>query len=511
MGLLLSGAIIWLLGLAVGSFLNVVVYRLGAGLSVSSPRWSFCPACGHVIRARDNVPVLSWLLLRGRCRDCRAPISVQYPLVEAATGLAFALVFHFLAVERARSGLGDFMLPGDVPLLLAWLTLVAGLIACSAMDLVSYTIDVRVTNVVLGVGLAAHAVWPRGEPLVAQAGSAPIAAAAAAAVVGAVTAWWIGRRWVATVDGGEAAAEAPPATQPAPAAKLGPTTQFTIVGLVGTLAAVALAGLVLLAPAMTQSDGGQLARWLPSFALGLLFIMLVVAGSHKRPADEDIVAAIESERHLARRAAAGELLMLLPAIVVAAGVAWVIGGAAGGSQAWRSLVAWGPVAGAVPLAGLVSALAGAGIAAAAGWAFRIGFTLIYGREAFGVGDIHILAAAGACAGWDIAVLGLMCSVGIALAGWILGLLMKSTGMIPLGPWLALGMLVALWINRPAEDYVTHQLAALREAWQTRPDFVLMLGGVMLVAFAGAIGLSRLVTRLAVPQHEAGEDGSRLGD
>lgn len=78
-------------GLLIGSFLNVVVWRVPRGLSVNRPA-SACPRCGHPIRARDNVPVLSWLLLRGRCRDCGMPISARYPLVEVATGVAFALV-----------------------------------------------------------------------------------------------------------------------------------------------------------------------------------------------------------------------------------------------------------------------------------------------------------------------------------------------------------------------------------------------------------------------------------
>jgi leader peptidase (prepilin peptidase)/N-methyltransferase len=78
-------------GLAIGSFLNVVVHRVPAGLSVVAPA-SACPRCGHEIRARDNVPVLSWAVLRGRCRDCAAPISVRYPLVELATAALFALV-----------------------------------------------------------------------------------------------------------------------------------------------------------------------------------------------------------------------------------------------------------------------------------------------------------------------------------------------------------------------------------------------------------------------------------
>ena len=79
------------LGMLIGSFLNVVVHRVPAGRSVVAPP-SACGSCGARIRWYDNVPVLSWLLLRGRCRDCSAAISVRYPLVEAGTGVAFAVV-----------------------------------------------------------------------------------------------------------------------------------------------------------------------------------------------------------------------------------------------------------------------------------------------------------------------------------------------------------------------------------------------------------------------------------
>lgn len=80
-----------LMGAVFGSFLNVVAYRLPRGESLSRPR-SRCPGCQTPIRPYDNVPVLSWLALRGRCRSCRAPISWRYPFVEAATGLLCALV-----------------------------------------------------------------------------------------------------------------------------------------------------------------------------------------------------------------------------------------------------------------------------------------------------------------------------------------------------------------------------------------------------------------------------------
>jgi leader peptidase (prepilin peptidase)/N-methyltransferase len=78
-------------GLVIGSFLNVVVWRVPRGESIVSPP-SACPHCGTPIRPRDNVPVLGWLVLRGRCRDCSAPISARYPLVEAGTAAAFFAV-----------------------------------------------------------------------------------------------------------------------------------------------------------------------------------------------------------------------------------------------------------------------------------------------------------------------------------------------------------------------------------------------------------------------------------
>jgi len=80
-----------LLGLAIGSFLNVVAWRSPRGESVSHPA-SHCRYCESPIRARHNVPVVGWLLLRGRCYDCGDPISAQYPLIEALTGAAFGVL-----------------------------------------------------------------------------------------------------------------------------------------------------------------------------------------------------------------------------------------------------------------------------------------------------------------------------------------------------------------------------------------------------------------------------------
>lgn len=112
----------FLLGLNIGSFLNVVAHRVPAGQSVVSPP-SACPRCGHEIRARHNIPVLGWLLLRGKCFDCGEPISARYPLVEAGTGVAFALVAIRLGADE-----GLRLLP-------AYLTFAAVGIALALIDL----------------------------------------------------------------------------------------------------------------------------------------------------------------------------------------------------------------------------------------------------------------------------------------------------------------------------------------------------------------------------------------
>lgn len=105
-------------GLIVGSFLNVVIYRVPARISIVRPG-SACPACATPIAARDNVPVLSWLVLRGRCRRCAAPISARYPLVELGTGVLFAVL-------ALRFGAG-WTLPAE-------LLLGAGLLALAVID-----------------------------------------------------------------------------------------------------------------------------------------------------------------------------------------------------------------------------------------------------------------------------------------------------------------------------------------------------------------------------------------
>ncbi|MDR0622791.1 MAG: prepilin peptidase [Deltaproteobacteria bacterium] len=93
--LVIATVVVTALGLVIGSFLNVVIYRLPReGLAVSKPSRSFCPACQNQIAWYDNIPVLSWVILRGHCRSCRVPISIRYPLVELLSGLLSFFIFQ---------------------------------------------------------------------------------------------------------------------------------------------------------------------------------------------------------------------------------------------------------------------------------------------------------------------------------------------------------------------------------------------------------------------------------
>lgn len=148
-------------GACVGSFLNVVAWRLPLGMSLLWPG-SHCPKCKKPIPIYDNVPVLGWLLLRGRCRACQAPISPRYPLVEFATGVAFAALAY---VELVRAGVN---LPGVAPesstgLLAVWLfhSLLASLLIVTAL----YEWDrVSVPPRLIALGLAAGLFLPLYDP-----------------------------------------------------------------------------------------------------------------------------------------------------------------------------------------------------------------------------------------------------------------------------------------------------------------------------------------------------------
>lgn len=170
-GLLIGIALAF--GLVVGSFLNVVVHRLPRGESIVAPR-SRCPRCMTPIAARDNVPVLSFLWLRGRCRHCGVLISWRYPAFELATGLVFAaLAWRYGASLEA----------------LFWMVFAAALLAVAAIDFEHQIVPDEISLGGLAVGLVA---WPA---LAWLAGGPPVQAlgmAALGAAIGGGVLWIVG-------------------------------------------------------------------------------------------------------------------------------------------------------------------------------------------------------------------------------------------------------------------------------------------------------------------------------
>ena len=137
-----------MLGLITGSFLNVVIWRLPRGESLVSPG-SACPKCGHPIRWWDNIPVLSWLILRGKCRDCGAPISRRYPAIELATGLMFAGVASWLLAAIAPT----LPFAASVVVAAAFLYLAAISIALTLIDLDTHKLPNAIVLPAYAVGL----------------------------------------------------------------------------------------------------------------------------------------------------------------------------------------------------------------------------------------------------------------------------------------------------------------------------------------------------------------------
>jgi leader peptidase (prepilin peptidase) / N-methyltransferase len=159
-------------GLIVGSFLNVVAYRLPRGESLVHPR-SRCPSCGTQLRALDNIPVVSWLALRGRCHHCGAPVSARYPLVELTTGVLYAAVV-VTQDDAVRIVLGLLLVTALVPITLIDLdhriipnritgpAAIAALIAIAALD-ADFLVEAAIAAVAGGgFFFVAAILYPRG-------------------------------------------------------------------------------------------------------------------------------------------------------------------------------------------------------------------------------------------------------------------------------------------------------------------------------------------------------------
>ncbi len=417
-------------GLCVGSFINVVIYRLPLGLRLSDPTWSFCPSCGNPIAWYDNLPVVGFLLLRGRCRNCWQPISPRYAFIELMTAITVVVLMDrfFIGSADTRASFTDlnWLIAEHWPIFLAHFVLFASLLAMSAIDIQYYWVDIRFTHFAAFFGLVMHAFWKPGTDYEWMQPHDGTAIAAVAAFVGFAIVWIVIQVTLRAPPAEDAPLEEP--STPATTAK--PSTRIVL---------IPLAIFLFLCVTTMLSDWGYdpvpyVVRCL--IALTFFFALIVYEAAQVRETDTEIVQAIEFEAPDALRMTLGELACLAPGIILGVAALWLAFNNSQAAEAMTSVLhnpmVWG----------ISRAITGYVIAASVGWGVRIVANLLYGKEAFATGDIHMMAAAGCVAGWQIVVIGFVLCCFIAVVAWIALLPFKRTRAIPLGPWLWIGMLTA---------------------------------------------------------------------
>ena len=407
-------------GACAGSFVHVVAWRLPEGMSIVTPP-SRCPVCGYRLPWYDNLPILGWLRLRGRCAACHVAIPARYVLSEVAMGVLFMAIYAALYLPRHGSfwwpvGQGWWAAVGlvaSLPALAAVLWAVGSLIAMLLCDARTFLIPIAIPT---WSSVAAFVLWP---------------------VAGLVAAF------------------TPAAGHPAfPMAMPGWQVSLAATG--------ALAGLAI----------GRIA-----LAAGVL---------PRSFADYDDYLANEDDTFAdyphARREMIKEIAFLGPAVL--------LGGI--GALVARSL----PAPAEVPLALQAFFAVATGFVAAGAlvWVVRIAASVLLGTEALGLGDVHLLAAAGAAFGWRAAVVGFFVAPFVGLAWWTVNLARHAPMRMPFGPALAIGSIVA-WIGRPLLDGgvagTLRAMSGVAAAARQSPGGALAMAGLLLAcSLAGAVLVRR---------------------
>lgn len=424
-------AFMFALGGIVGSFINVLVYRLPRGLNIVRPA-SACPHCGTTLTWRENFPIFGWMWLGGKCRFCRSRVSAEYPAVELFTAVLFALVFVLWFMEpsplrliglRPELWRADFAAEGlrlMWPTLLIVLVLLGSLIAATLIDARTFHIPLIlpwIATAVAFVGHPVHAAWIAhfrgGLRLAPFTWSIPVPptggllGGALGGMVGIVIAAVLLRlKWLpqsfadypeweervlaqeAAASSAEAATQGSSAADWATAEARPPLKRVLLRTLLLTGPAVTLM-LVGFAVGMPRDLAAPCAGIGATIGLlvGMMLRRMVAADEPGDGSDEPVWTHYPH----ARREMVKEIIYLLPCVVLGALGWWlcrepgVLGDASFNAPLW--VRALGGVS--------MGFLAGGGLV----WVFRIGGSLVLGKEAMGLGDVHLMAAVGACLGW----------------------------------------------------------------------------------------------------------------
>ena len=466
----------------VGSFLNVVIYRLPRGQSLSFPG-SRCPSCGYAIKWYDNIPMLSWLVLRGQCRHCKQPISPRYLVVETATAALGAGLYICFYMLEMRQGLGSFH--DSWITFIAYGALVAGLLACSIIDIEHWIVPLEVCWAVSVIGVLTAAIDPPGPQMLASV-SPGLGAAGIGALVGLAISLILlrmGKLQQSFIDAETRPVDPDEQTdepdrkgkknkkQTAPQAAVKPGLLLDMVGEILFLTPIVVFGAIAWLMISTTSvvpGSPVLTNRAMDFCLvtmgamvGLVMSLLlrkmgyIQKGLLDRRSPPPAVAITKEHGVNPRLEILWEVLFLAPAILLAIGAYLLVTHVPMIQSAWQycndarvevvnATCTWRAGWRFAPnLLGAESAVVGYLIGGAWIWGIRILGTLGFGKEAMGLGDVHILAAVGAVCGWIAPSLVFFAAPFIAML-WALHLLASGRQReLPYGPWLAGASLVVI--------------------------------------------------------------------
>ncbi len=434
---------LFFLGCCVGSFLNVVIWRLPAlgtivafknrtaPLTLSWPP-SHCPMCHNAIPWYRNIPVLGWLMLRGKCGSCQAPISARYPLVELGTGLIYlALYLGFFDAHWNNGPTPDFS--GGVVAMVLYLIFVSGLLAASAIDADFFIIPLRIPYLIMAVALASCVFGaPKMLPSVVPAsigGKLAFGGTVGLLLSNALIYLKILPRSFATphaaadhVDNVALLLIPPPTLQ-----KSWPQIAAGFI----------IAVIVLLAWVLCSATTAALATLIGGI---LAFLIGILPRPMLAPDDSQLVLD-ESADVNARREISKEILFLLPPLCLAI------------------LAAAVPIAlPALPwLERLLGVLLGLLVGGGMIWVIRIIGTLVVGRVAMGAADAPLMAAIGAVVGVPAVIVVFFLA---PILGLVWAVVLKFQGkpnILPYGPWLSMAAILTLFIGNPIIHWYAQQL------------------------------------------------------
>ena len=373
------------IGACVGSFLNVVIYRLPRDLSLVSPG-SMCPSCGKSILFYHNIPIFSWLMLGGKCKYCSAGISPRYLIVEAITACCYLGVF--LLYFGKSFGLIEFQIRGGIPgwsdfgwvIFLLHMILVSSFLAASAIDLELWVIPLSICWFTTLAGL----------------------------VISSVAVFGIDFSVIRTYD-------------LLPSAHSGKAA----------LAAGGLVGMII--------------------SLIMLFTGLIKSSyesQNQEKANFDKPEPDPNDPNFNHRLEVlKEILFLLPIIICSVGFYMITQKFSQVGQWWMDFSQIPAVAGFT--GSLLGYFAGCGIV----WGTRILGTLAFGKEAMGLGEVHLMGAAGAVIGALPVVVAFFIAPFFGLAWAIYQMFFKKTRQIPYGPFLSMAVFIVMIAQNPIMDYI----------------------------------------------------------